>query len=62
MAVTSDTVRNVVGGESVETRDGATLPIVDPATGEVFAQSPLSSAEDVDAAYRAAQAGFPRLA
>jgi betaine-aldehyde dehydrogenase len=54
MAATVETVRNVVGGESVETRDGGTLPIVDPATGEVFAHSPLSSAEDVDAAYRAA--------
>ena len=54
MAVTVEAVRNVVGGESVETRDGGTLPIVDPATGEVFAHSPLSSAEDVDAAYRAA--------
>ncbi len=58
MAVTVETVRNVVGGESVETRGGGTLPIVDPATGEVFAHSPLSSAEDVDAAYRAALDAF----
>ena len=59
MAVTSETVRNVVGGRSADTRTGETLPIVDPATGEVFAHSPLSSAEDVDDAYRAAHDAFP---
>jgi betaine-aldehyde dehydrogenase len=58
MAATVQTVRNVVGGESVEPRGGGTLPLVDPATGEVFAQSPLSDADDVDAAYRAAQSAF----
>jgi betaine-aldehyde dehydrogenase len=58
MAVTVETVRNVVGGKLVEPRGGGTLPIVDPATGEVFAHSPLSGAEDVDAAYQAAQAAF----
>ncbi|HEY8756111.1 MAG TPA: gamma-aminobutyraldehyde dehydrogenase [Candidatus Dormibacteraeota bacterium] len=59
MAVTLDTVRNVVGGELVEPRGGTTLSIVDPSTGEVFAHSPLSGADDVDAAYRAAHSAFP---
>ena len=59
MAVTIETVRNVVGGESVDTREGRTLPLVDPSSAEVFAQSPLSSADDVDAAYRAARDAFP---
>jgi betaine-aldehyde dehydrogenase len=55
---TVDIVRNVIGGESVEARGGQTIPLVDPSTGEVFAHSPLSSAEDVDAAYGAAQRAF----
>jgi len=59
MAVTVETLRNVVGGRSVETRGDGTLALVDPSTGEVFAHSPLSSAEDVDDAYRAAQEAFP---
>ena len=59
MAVTVETLRNVVGGRAVETRGDGTLALVDPSTGEVFAHSPLSSAEDVDDAYRAAQEAFP---
>ncbi|MDQ2959943.1 MAG: gamma-aminobutyraldehyde dehydrogenase [Candidatus Dormibacteraeota bacterium] len=58
MAVTLETVRNVIGGESVEPRTGGTMSIVDPATGEVFARAPLSDADDVDAAYRAAHGAF----
>ncbi|MGH7722633.1 MAG: gamma-aminobutyraldehyde dehydrogenase [Candidatus Dormibacteria bacterium] len=60
MAVTVETVRNVVGGELVEPRGAATLPIIDPSTGEVVAHSPLSGADDVDLAYQAAQDAFPR--
>ncbi|MBJ7608268.1 MAG: gamma-aminobutyraldehyde dehydrogenase [Candidatus Dormibacteraeota bacterium] len=58
MATTVDTVRNVIGGQSVSSRSDTTLPLVDPSTGEVFAHSPISSAEDVDAAYRAARQAF----
>jgi betaine-aldehyde dehydrogenase len=59
MAATLQTVRNVVGGKLVEPRGGGTIPLVDPSTGEVFAHSPLSSAEDVDAACQAAADAFP---
>jgi betaine-aldehyde dehydrogenase len=59
MAVTVETLRNVVGGESVAARSERTLALVDPSTGDVFAHSPLSSAEDVDDAYRAALGAFP---
>jgi betaine-aldehyde dehydrogenase len=59
MAVTVETVRNVVGGESVAVRGERTIPLVDPSTGDVFAQSPLSSPEDVDEAYAAALGAFP---
>jgi betaine-aldehyde dehydrogenase len=51
-------VRNFIGGKSVDAADGLTTDLVDPATGEVFGTAPLSGAEDVDAAYRAAANAF----
>ena len=52
-------VRNLIGG-SWEERDGReTEPVYDPATGEVIAETPLSTAEDVDRAVQAAEAVFP---
>jgi malonate-semialdehyde dehydrogenase (acetylating) / methylmalonate-semialdehyde dehydrogenase len=52
-------VRNFVGGRWEE-RDGReTEPVYDPATGQVIAQTPLSSREDVDRAVKAAEAAFP---
>jgi malonate-semialdehyde dehydrogenase (acetylating)/methylmalonate-semialdehyde dehydrogenase len=52
-------VRNFVGGRWVE-RDGReTEPVYDPATGQVIAETPLSSREDVDRAVEAAEAAFP---
>ncbi|WP_088288579.1 gamma-aminobutyraldehyde dehydrogenase [Kineosporia sp. A_224] len=51
-------VRNVINGESVDAVDGRTTDLVDPSTGEVFGTAPLSGAEDVDRAYRAAAAAF----
>jgi betaine-aldehyde dehydrogenase len=52
------TVKNFVGGEYVDAADGRTYDLVNPATGEVFAQAPLSGEEDVDMAFRAAEKGF----
>jgi betaine-aldehyde dehydrogenase len=51
-------LRNFVNGEYVDTADGGTSDLVNPTTGEVFAQAPVSSAEDVDRAYAAAAAAF----
>ncbi|RJK98283.1 gamma-aminobutyraldehyde dehydrogenase [Vallicoccus soli] len=51
-------LRNFVGGEHVDPRDGRTSDLVDPSTGEVFATAPVSGAEDVDAAYAAAAKAF----
>jgi betaine-aldehyde dehydrogenase len=48
------TVRNLVNGTSGDALSGATTDLVDPATGKVFGTAPLSGADDVDAAYRAA--------
>jgi malonate-semialdehyde dehydrogenase (acetylating) / methylmalonate-semialdehyde dehydrogenase len=52
-------VRNLIGG-AWEERDGReTEPVYDPATGEVIAETPLSTAEDVDRAVKKAQEAFP---
>ncbi|WP_017592100.1 gamma-aminobutyraldehyde dehydrogenase [Nocardiopsis potens] len=51
-------LRNFVNGAYTEARDGRTSEVVDPATGEVIAHAPVSSAADVDAAFQAAQAAF----
>jgi malonate-semialdehyde dehydrogenase (acetylating) / methylmalonate-semialdehyde dehydrogenase len=52
-------VRNLIGGEWVG-RDGReTEPVYDPATGEVIAETPLSTAEDVDRAVAKAEEAFP---
>jgi len=47
-----------VGGEYVDPQTDATLDIVNPATAQVVAQAPVSTAADVDAAYSAASAAF----
>jgi betaine-aldehyde dehydrogenase len=57
--VSTRTLRNFINGESVEAADGRTSDLVNPTTGEVFAQAPISGAADVDAAYRAAAEAFP---
>ena len=51
-------LRNFINGESVEA-SGGTTSLVDPSTGEVFAEAPLSNAADVDAALSAASEAFP---
>ncbi len=53
------TLRNYINGEFVDARDGRTLPVVDPTTGEAYTSSPLSGAADVDAAMAAAADAFP---
>ncbi|WP_028645845.1 gamma-aminobutyraldehyde dehydrogenase [Nocardioides sp. URHA0020] len=52
------TFTNVVNGELVESVSGETYDIIDPTTGEVYAQAPRSGAEDVDRAYAAAASAF----
>ncbi len=51
-------LRNFINGESVDAVDGQATDLVDPSTGAVFGSAPLSGAEDVDRAYRAAAAAF----
>lgn len=52
------TLRNFIGGSYVDGAAGATSDVVNPATGQVVAQAPVSGAEEVDAAYEAASAAF----
>ena len=50
---------NFVGGSYVETRAGAASKLIDPSTGEVNLEAPVSDAQDVDAAVAVAAAAFP---
>jgi betaine-aldehyde dehydrogenase len=50
--------KNVVNGELVDAVSGETYDVIDPTTGEVYAQAPMSGAEDVDRAYAAAATAF----
>ena len=49
---------HVIDGELVPSLDGATMPVVDPATGESVATAASGSAQDVDRAVRAAREAF----
>ena len=51
-------LRNFVNGEFVAASSGAVSDVVDPSTGAVYAQAPVSSTADLDAALRAAAAAF----
>ena len=53
-------IRNLIGAEWKLPADGAaSLPVFNPATGEVIEQVPLSGAREVDAAVAAASRAFP---
>ena len=51
---------HLIDGRVVPASGGATVPIEDPATGEVFSAIPAGTAEDIAAAVRAARASFQR--
>ncbi|WP_119729309.1 gamma-aminobutyraldehyde dehydrogenase [Thermomonospora amylolytica] len=57
--MTGKRLRNFVGGEYVDAKDGRTSEVIDPSTGLAYAEAPVSGAEDVDAAVRAAAEAFP---
>jgi betaine-aldehyde dehydrogenase len=59
MTDTAPTVQNIIGAESVPGSSGETEPILNPATGEIIAHAPLSTAEDVDRAVQAAAKAYP---
>src|SRR3954470_5945499 len=49
---------HVIDGEVVPSADGATMPVIDPATGEQIATAAAGSAEDVARAVASARAAF----
>jgi malonate-semialdehyde dehydrogenase (acetylating)/methylmalonate-semialdehyde dehydrogenase len=53
------TLRNFVGGEWVDAESSESQEVRNPATDELLARVPLSSAADVDRAVQAAAAAFP---
>jgi malonate-semialdehyde dehydrogenase (acetylating)/methylmalonate-semialdehyde dehydrogenase len=57
--ITHDTLRNYIGGHWETAAAGDSIPVRNPATGEVIAAAPLSGAADVDKAVRAAAAALP---
>jgi malonate-semialdehyde dehydrogenase (acetylating)/methylmalonate-semialdehyde dehydrogenase len=52
-------LRNFIAGEWMAAEASETLPVRNPATGEMLGQVPLSSAEDAGRAVAAAAAAFP---
>ncbi len=58
----TQTIANVIGGQERPAASGQTFEKLAPATGEVLARVARSSAEDVDAAVRAAAAAQPAWA
>jgi betaine-aldehyde dehydrogenase len=56
--LTGTKLQNFINGEFVDPADGATEPVINPATGEQIAEAPLSSTEDVDRAVGAAREAF----
>lgn len=54
----SSTIRNFINGDYVDARGTSGFDVVDPATEEVYATSPVSDAADVDAAFTAAATAF----
>ncbi|NBU32181.1 MAG: gamma-aminobutyraldehyde dehydrogenase [Actinobacteria bacterium] len=51
-------MKNFINGELVEGVTGQTTDLINPSSGEVFAQAQLSNAEDIDRAYSAASKAF----
>jgi len=49
---------NFIGGKTVKSADRAIAPVVDPSTGEAFAEAPVSGDEEVDLAMRSAAQAF----
>ncbi|WAB80961.1 aminobutyraldehyde dehydrogenase [Microcella daejeonensis] len=49
---------NLIDGEHVRSGADEAIDLIDPATEEVYARAPISTPEEVDAAYRAAERAF----
>ena len=54
----TERLHNFVDGAPVQAKDGRVTPVVDPSTGETYAEAPLSGPGDVDLACQAAATAF----
>src|SRR6476660_9706835 len=52
------TLRNFVGGDHADSESDSRSDVIDPSTAQVVASAPVSSAADVDSAYRSAATAF----
>src|ERR687886_754875 len=59
MSVTVSHHKNFVGGEWVDSLDGGTMEVINPATGETIAEVPRSTEQDVGRAVEAAKKALP---
>src|SRR5919198_852433 len=59
MSITVSHHKNFVGGEWVESLDGGTMEVLNPATGETIAEVPRSTEQDVGRAVEAAKRAPP---
>jgi betaine-aldehyde dehydrogenase len=59
---TKTKLQNFIDGEFVDSADGATEEVTNPANGEAIAEMPLSTEEDVTRAVAAAKRAFPEWA
>ena len=55
MSVSVTRYKNFVGGNWVESAGGETMEVLNPSTGEVIAEVPRGTAEDVERAVEAAR-------
>ena len=62
MSVSVTQHKMFVGGEWVESSSGETMEVLNPATGEVIAEVPRGTAEDVERAVDAAREGVGGVA
>ena len=58
MTVAAQELQNFINGEFVPAADGASEPVINPATGEEYARAASSGPEDVDRAVAAARSAF----
>ena len=49
---------NFIGGESVAPKSGKYVELINPSTGEPFAETPVSNADDIDAALQSSLRAF----
>ena len=59
MSVTVNQTKNYVGGEWVDSVEGGTMDVLNPATGEVIAEVPSGTSDDVDRVVESARKGLP---